>query len=371
VSSLAKLWPRYHYETATKDYFLLPIAQVQAFLKHVSTQTGIARGLLDPSKKLTFNIAPEHPQDPPVLLGSISSKSEFDKLVATHSWSDEMIAAKRDKEKIKKAKKRREKQSLAMMSYSSSIRTARQHLGLGMTASASKEAPGEEVSPDRPRPILVAIDVEAWERDHNQITEIGIATLDTALIPSASELPSLSLADTDLENINYEKTAPRTRASAINELIKCRHLRIHENRTLRNGMYVTDAADKFDFGTSEWVGLADVPAILGESLRFYDENGNKRPVIIVGHDVKQDLAYLRVTGYDVWNIKDLEVMDTTAMHKAVYDSHESRGLGRVLTDIGVIFWNLHNAGKLLLIPITTITTILTLIITTITHTDTA
>ncbi|KAI5853492.1 hypothetical protein BZA05DRAFT_418276 [Tricharina praecox] len=338
-------WDLYHYETSVRDFFLLPIDQAQEFLKDLSEQTGITKGLLDPPNKLAFFISPEAAQEEPKLIGSVSSKEEFNKLVAAHSWSDEVIADRKKKEKVKKARKKKEKQSLAMMGYNSSVRTARQHLGLGMKACAMKEAAGEGVSEDRPRPVLVAIDVEAWEQDHNQITEIGIATLDTALIPSAAELPALSLADMDMANIDYDNPAPKTRASVINELIKCRHLRIHENRSLRNGIYVSDAADKFDFGESEWVSLGDVPAILGESLRFFDENGNKRNVIIVGHDVKQDLAYLRITGYDVWNIKDLEVMDTTAMYKAVNDVHESRGLGRVLTDMGVIFWNLHNAGN--------------------------
>jgi hypothetical protein len=275
-------------------------------------------------------------------LGTVSSKEEFDKMLAEYGWNEEERAAVKQKEKEKKAKKRKEKQYLAMMSYTASIRAARQHLGFGMKACPTEEIPGEEVSFDREKPILVAIDVEAWEKDQNLVTEIGIATLDTAKIPPASELPTLSMADLDLDNFD---TLPKTRASAVCELIQCRHLRIQDNKSFRNGLWVADAADKFDFGESEWVRLADVPAILGSALRFYDENGAKRKIIIVGHDVKQDFSYLRITGYDLWNIKDLEVIDTTSMHKAVYDHHESKGLSKVLMDMGVIHFNLHNAGK--------------------------
>jgi hypothetical protein len=276
-------------------------------------------------------------------LGPVSSKEEFDKMVAEHGLDDEERAAQKKKEKERKAKKKKEKQYLAMMSYTASVRVARQHLGFGMKACPTAEVPGEEVSFDREKPILVAIDVEAWEKDQNRVTEIGIATLDTAKIPPVSELPTLSMAHLDLDNL--PDTMPKTRASAICDLIQCRHLRIQDNKSFRNGLWVADAADKFDFGESEWVRLADVPAILGSALRFYDENGVKRKIIIVGHDVKQDFSYLRITGYDVWNIKDLEVIDTTSMHKAVFDIHEARGLSKVLMDMGVIFWNLHNAGR--------------------------
>ncbi|KAA8894247.1 hypothetical protein FN846DRAFT_755215, partial [Sphaerosporella brunnea] len=338
-------WDIYHYETANNDFFLFPTAQVRKFLEYVHESTDFKKNILNvPENQLTFCLDPSAPYPEPKHLGSISSKEDFDRIVAEFGWNEEERAAMKKREKAKKAKKRKEKQHLSMIAYTASVRAARQHLGLGMKACPSQEVAGEDVAFDREKPVLVAIDVEAWEKDQNRITEIGIAILDTAKIPPAAALPMLSMADLDLDNLD-PATPPQTRASAICELIETRHLRVEDNKFLRNGLWVADAADKFDFGESEWVSLADVPEILGSTLRFYDSDGAIRKLIIVGHDVKQDFSYLRVTGYDLWNIKDLEVIDTTSMHKAVYDVHESRGLSRVLSDMGVIFWNLHNAGN--------------------------
>ncbi|KAF8543923.1 hypothetical protein BDD12DRAFT_873899 [Trichophaea hybrida] len=338
-------WDIYHWEAATNDFFLVPIAQAKAFMDYVAEDTGFSRNVSVPEKQLCFSIEENTIHSPPALIGTVSSKVEYDELVEIHGWKDEDKAVRRKADKAHKAKKRKEKQVLAMMSFVASVRCARQHLGLGNKACPEKEVPGDEVSFDREKPILVAIDVEAWEKDHDCVTEIGIATLDIAKIPHVSKLPKASMADLDLDNIDYENGAPRTRATAICELIECRHLRITEHKSMRNGQFVNDSADKFDFGTSEWVSLKDIPAILGSSLRFYDENGNKRKIILVGHDVAQDFAYLRITGYDVWNIKDVEVMDTTSLYKAINDVHEARGLSTVLMNMGIIFWNLHNAGK--------------------------
>lgn len=338
--------PSFHYENSTRDFFLVPVAQARGFLNHVHDETGLEKSLLNvPVKQLNFYIDPNAIHSPPSLIGKVSSSAEYDAMVKKYGWNFGDRTVKKKMEKEKKAKKRKEKQLLSMMSWTASIRCARQHLGIGNKACPAKEVSGDAVPLDREKPVFVAIDVEAWEMDHNRITEIGIATLDTANIPSVDKLPALSMADIDLDTFKCEDGVRITRATVISDLIKCRHLRISEHKSMRNGTYVSDAADKFDFGESEWVSLADVPAILGASMRFYDEDGNKRKIILVGHDIKQDMAFLRVAGYDVWNIKDLEVMDTTSMHKAVCDIHESRGLSKVLMDMGVIFWDLHNAGN--------------------------
>lgn len=314
-------------------------------MEYVAEETGHTKGIIVPEQQLCFSIDEDSIHSPPALIGKASSKLEYDKLVEKYGWKDEDKAVKRKADKTRKAKKRKEKQALAMMSFVASVRCARQHLGLGNQACPAKEVLGDEVSFDREKPIFVAIDVEAWEKDHDCVTEIGIATLDTAKIPPASKLPKESMADLDLDNLDYENGSPKTRATTICELIECRHLRIIEHKSMRNGQFVNDSADRFDFGTSEWVSLKNISAIVGASLRFYDENGNKRKIILVGHDVAQDFAYLRIIGYDVWNIKDIEVMDTTSLYKAINDVHEARGLSTLLMNMGIIFWNLHNAGN--------------------------
>jgi hypothetical protein len=75
--------------------------------------------------------------------------------------------------------------------------------------------------------IFICVDVESWERSHNIITEIGIATLDTA-------------------DIAY--LAPGVEGENWRAAIRSRHFRIDEHRKYRNHSFVSDCADNFHFG---------------------------------------------------------------------------------------------------------------------------
>ena len=165
----------------------------------------------------------------------------------------------------------------------------------------------------------------------------------TSKIPPVDQLPPLSMADVDLVAWDHEQTI-YTRSTAICQLIECRHLRLQEHRLMRNGRYVSDTGDMFHFGESEWIDLRDVPATLDSALRFNDEHGNGRKAILVGHDVEKDFGFLRGSGYEAQNLKDLDVIDTTALCKAFKGTHESRGLGALLDDMCISHSHLHNAG---------------------------
>lgn len=75
--------------------------------------------------------------------------------------------------------------------------------------------------------VFVCVDVEAYERNTRQITEIGIATLDT----------------TDIAKLN-----PGNGGVNWREMIRARHFRIREYRHLENSEFVNGCADKFEFG---------------------------------------------------------------------------------------------------------------------------
>jgi len=75
--------------------------------------------------------------------------------------------------------------------------------------------------------VFISIDVESYERDHNLITEIGIATLDTADINRVSPGEG---------GINWMKA------------IRARHFRITEYRHLKNREFINGCADYFRFG---------------------------------------------------------------------------------------------------------------------------
>lgn len=72
----------------------------------------------------------------------------------------------------------------------------------------------------------------------------------------------------------------------------------------------------------------------------------KRNIILVGHDTKQDVAYLRKLGYDVYNLSNLmEEVDTASMWRYLTRDSNPRSLGVILAELGITGWNLHNAGN--------------------------
>jgi hypothetical protein len=75
--------------------------------------------------------------------------------------------------------------------------------------------------------IFICVDLEAWERDHDRITEIGIATLDTADIACL---------------------APGAGGKNWRDVIRSRHFRIDEHRHLRNSAFVSGCPENFNFG---------------------------------------------------------------------------------------------------------------------------
>ncbi|CZS95746.1 uncharacterized protein RCO7_08741 [Rhynchosporium graminicola] len=182
--------------------------------------------------------------------------------------------------------------------------------------------------------VFVCIDVEAYERNARVITEVGIATLDT------NDLKSLAPGEGGFEWMKK---------------IRARHFRIKENMHYSNTEFVAGCADKFEFGQSEIVGLKDAPHMIstcfkppfsGSGDAAPDENKPKRNIILVGHDVGADVHFLQSIGYDIHNLSNLlEQADTAIMWRYLKRESNPRNLGSILADLGIIGWNLHNAGN--------------------------
>lgn len=210
--------------------------------------------------------------------------------------------------------------------------------------------------------IFISIDVESYERNRAAVTEIGVSTLDT----------------NDLADI-----PPGEGGTAWMKKIRSRHFRITEYSHLVNSDFIAGCGDKFDkeFGTSEWVSIKEAPQVVAScfkhpysapdlvdrsagnstnepgqaSSRSKDESSlphfeNKkdtasaRNMILVGHDIKADIEYLRSIGYDVGNVSGiLEAIDTADIFRALKHEHQPRKLGSILLDLGLVGWNLHNA----------------------------
>lgn len=187
--------------------------------------------------------------------------------------------------------------------------------------------------------IFVAVDVEAYERNHNIITEVGIATLDTRDIVNMAPFK------------NGEMWRPRIRA---------RHFRIKEYAHLKNGDFIEGCPDRFDFGESEFVSLGEAPAAIASCFRHpysctFNLNGHdeiyknpkeKRNIVLLGHDTEQDIIYLRKLGYDVNNLSNLlGKQDTSVMWRAFSRESNPKKLGLILYSLEIEGWNLHNAGN--------------------------
>ena len=192
--------------------------------------------------------------------------------------------------------------------------------------------------------VFICVDVESFERNHNQITEIGISTLDT----------------NDLVGL-----APGKGGTAWLPKIRARHFRIQEYVHLENKDFIQGCADRFEkvFGKSEFISIKAAPQVVASCFRppfssLLDENvtltdnAEKRKIILVGHDTKTDINYLRQLGYDIGNLSNLvEILDTSELYRAMKRDSQSCGLGSLLVDLGLTGWNLHNAVSSLAVVI--------------------
>ncbi|CAL8576314.1 hypothetical protein XPA_002202 [Xanthoria parietina] len=213
-------------------------------------------------------------------------------------------------------------------------------------SSKGVELPDLEVSEPAPfafqdHVVFVCVDVEAYEKDHRPITEIGISTLDT------HDLLGLPPGE-------YGKTWTKK--------IRSRHFRIKETAHLHNSEYVAGCADNFEpeFGVSEWISFKEAPQIIASCFRPpyshplghtnsdapVETDTPKRQLILVGHDIKMDIDYLQKLGYNVANLSNLiEALDTAELYRAWKHHQNPSKLGSILMEMEMIGWNLHNAGN--------------------------
>jgi len=204
--------------------------------------------------------------------------------------------------------------------------------------------------------VFVCVDVESYERSHNIITEIGVSTLDSR----------------DLQGL-----PPGEGGKAWRDVIRSRHFRIQEHAHLINTDFVSGCADRFEFneGHSDWISIKDAPRTVASCFRppfsvvfpagpnlatdlaiqmtptprnvpAQESELEKRNIVLVGHDISQDINYLQRLGYNPLNLSTLlEIIDTASLYRALTRDNNARSLGTILLDLGIAGWNLHNAGN--------------------------
>ena len=183
--------------------------------------------------------------------------------------------------------------------------------------------------------IFISVDVEAWEDPPNPITEVGIATLDTR----------------DLRAL-----APGPNGEAWQPCIRARHFRIAEHKHKRNHKYLDGCPDKFEFNNhqSTFVPDALISRTVSDCFRPpYGKNSTdikypleNRNVVLVGHDINQDINYLRKLGISLATFSSItDTVDSASLYSAYSHDPNSRKLGHILAEFDLMGWHLHNAGN--------------------------
>lgn len=337
-------------DDAGKAIALISLAQAQALIDEVNRafadlqwQFGPEHGLL-----LTF----EDSQYRPRFLGISNSRDQYDFLLQSVLPPDfsnmdvgpegdtslaaykaqVALAAEANRNKSKKQKQEKlEKTVLQRQGMGKQLLQAQKYLGL---VREDGEATTREDDV-----IIIAIDVEAYEKSQGIITEVGVSTLDTR----------------DLQG-----TAPGENGTNWHQFIRGRHFRVIEHQNYVNGEFVAGCPEKFDFGTSEWVSLKDMPSVLTQCFHepfskpqasndqdpTKEDPNQRRNLVLLGHDIGADIQYCHKLGFSVLGRGNLiSTLDTKNMYQAYTHDPSPRGLGTIMNDFDFASWHLHNAGN--------------------------
>ena len=146
---------------------------------------------------------------------------------------------------------------------------------------------------------FLSFDVEAWERNSDDILEIGFSCFDLQ-----------------------------------SRRIKTTHMLIIENIARENGKYVENNKYGFIFGKSKQLYLNNALRLLQAELRSCD--------VLVGHSIGADFRFL--SDYDVEFPRGLTIIDTQKMVNA--RKHlKNRNLTKLANELGISTKAMHNAGN--------------------------
>ncbi|EOD46667.1 putative qde-2-interacting protein [Neofusicoccum parvum UCRNP2] len=400
------VWPPA--DLASKPLILISLTQFQLLINEINQyKRNIDFRLADHHRDCGLIIDIDHPEFTPRFLGYSSSREDYndmesrrvppighrapgepttpaaDKptLEAFKAKIEEAIILNKAKNKAAKAK-RKEQRVNSQQNWGRLLKRTQRYFGLRpakddkynpladptlnwaelQAAEAARKLP--PVDFEKPAPfvfdknvIFISVDIEAFELDNSKITEVGVATLDVL----------------DIINI-----PPGKDGTNWHNKIRARHFRIDEHSHLENYRHVAGCAGGFEFGKSEFVRLAEAPQAVAscfkppfsadltpaeaEQLWAANASGNsspslqgdpsivnadgKRNLIFVGHDPNQDIKFLQRLGYNPLNLSNLvEVIDTKLLHQHWKRDTQGTSLGKILADLDIIGWKLHNGGN--------------------------
>ncbi|OTA91554.1 hypothetical protein M434DRAFT_75985 [Hypoxylon sp. CO27-5] len=341
-------------ENGRHPLLLVPSAQFEEFLDeinlHLTVQFSIPRGQACEEFYVTFG---DGNTPRPRFLGHADSDEALEALKSrTHrlpiddltSLSTTTLQSYKEKMdrvynscKSKKNKKdpevARRKRIERQKSYGRMIKRTQRYLGLRNPTSSNFDSDSSMESwhvnmlvpfGTKESTRFICVDVEAWETGAHDVTEVGLAVLDTQHIV---DVPP---------GIDGQNWFP---------LIRTYHFRIREHINKVNRRYVHGCPHLFNFGNSEFVHSEDISSRIGTIIGD-NESDDQRPIIMVGHDIRQDLNYLQKVGFNIWSVPHfLDEIDTKSMFQRLQKSSNGRGLATVCDELGMPGQNFHNAGN--------------------------
>ncbi|KAI0552959.1 hypothetical protein F4679DRAFT_533085 [Xylaria curta] len=246
---------------------------------------------------------------------------------------DKIYDSTKTRDKQKKEQEARQRRIRRQKDSGRMLKRVQRYLGLRRATPHVSNKSLAKTSWDVSKPVpfkaresvrFVSFDVEAYERDTRVVTEIGFAVLDTD----------------DIIDVH-----PGERGENWFPLVQAYHFRIKERSYIVNSEFVQGCPEAFDFGKSEMVAIKDIKKAVGKILGD-DESEDRRPVILVGHDISHDLNYLLRIGYNPWRVPQIvDEVDTKTMFQRIQRSPDGRGLATVCAQLGIPGFHYHNAGN--------------------------
>ncbi|KAF7355400.1 putative nucleolar protein C2C4.08 [Mycena sanguinolenta] len=165
-----------------------------------------------------------------------------------------------------------------------------------------------------------ALDFEEWERDHSVLTEFGY------------------------RSIHWKDG---------NEVEECGHFTVKENAMYRNGQYVTDNRNHYQFGTTAEVSKSALKTKILEIMKVMHSRG---PVFLVFHDDSQDIKTLKKLEVQldgaVFDLPEVVpstgifIVDTAIIFAALIgEDMKKPGLQQTCNHLQIETCYLHNAGN--------------------------
>jgi hypothetical protein len=179
------------------------------------------------------------------------------------------------------------------------------------SASATTMITGSSVTTPSPQDggmWFISVDIESHEYNHDRILEIGWSIWD----------------------------------SGVHKFMD-KHYAISDYRHLKNGKFVADRRDRFMFGTTVWENLQGSIAAFQQDLERAARRNEHGRFVLIAHDMTSDMRYL--SGMGVTFPEGMIQFDTVEMNAArVGDSNIKTGLGKLLDELDIENYCLHNAG---------------------------